>query len=164
MIPRARLPLGLSWPCRLLMLALALCLFLVSAPARPVGPPAKAPPPGQPDEPSTYQPQPRILQGSDGEVWSVALSADGRTLVSGTGGPRARTLARGGAVGASGPAGEGGGPRRCDGAVRWVPFAPGARSLGGGGPAGGARRRGPATGQPPPTNGDSRVLASVKIS
>src|SRR5262249_45738958 len=70
-------PRLVSWMGRLIVLALALALPLVSA--RPAAPPAGRA--GETaDAPSGYQANPRILEGSGGQAWACAISRDGKTL------------------------------------------------------------------------------------
>src|SRR5262245_48178824 len=85
MIARMRRLSCLPW---LALIGLALSLPLLPAPARPAAPSSRAGKPPLPDEPASYGGQPRVLQGGSGEVWSVAVSPDGATLASGSGGQR----------------------------------------------------------------------------
>jgi WD40 repeat protein/beta-lactamase regulating signal transducer with metallopeptidase domain len=100
MIVRGSTPRSLSWLGKLVVLALALALPLVPCRARPAAPPSEdaaktdqapaAPSPAKnaapaapelADEPSTYQNNPRVLQGgSGGAVWFTAVSPNGKTL------------------------------------------------------------------------------------
>ncbi len=100
MIVRGSTPPGLPLVGKLLVLLLA--VPLVPTLARPVAPPsdqksgARSQEPGAraraaeqpmaggavelPDEPTSYQPNSRALQGSGGNVWFTAISPDGKTL------------------------------------------------------------------------------------
>jgi WD40 repeat protein/beta-lactamase regulating signal transducer with metallopeptidase domain len=110
MIVRGSTPRGMSWLGKFVVLGLALALPLVPTRARPAPPAraakadkadqakaVDAPPPAaserettskasqnaQPElanEPTTYQPASRILQGGGGAVWATTVSPDGKTL------------------------------------------------------------------------------------
>src|SRR5205814_8739050 len=74
------------------VLALAGALPLVPTPGRTAAPPsaeaqkkadatrADEPAVGSSDEPSQYQPNPRVFTGGGGQVWQAAVSPDGKTL------------------------------------------------------------------------------------
>src|SRR5262249_33561443 len=112
----------------LTVLALALCLPLIAPPARTAAPPVK----GQEmaEEPQSYEPQGvPVGVGGDGEVWSVALSPDGKTLAAGTGGPRQRPTSTGALILWDVAEGKPRAVLPTRKAVRWVCYSPDGKHL-----------------------------------
>src|SRR5262245_26194014 len=108
---------------RLLGLALLFCIALAALPARTAAPPARSPVVA--DEPASYDAQAITLAGgADGEVWSVALSPDGKTLAAGSGGQRQQANSTGSLVLWDVATGKPRAVLPTVRAVRWVAYSP----------------------------------------
>src|SRR5262245_49514750 len=125
MIARARPRDGLSW---LELVGLGLRPPFGSGPPRTAAPPAPPLPPTG-DPPTAYNGGPRNLQGGDGEVWSVALSPDGRPLAAGAGGQRQRPDSTGNLTLWDARTGKERVVLPTARAVRWVSYSPDGKTL-----------------------------------